>query len=340
MQRMLVLQAIAIAVCASSLMWAQTDSIKPIPGTGSLTQAAGSKFKFIVAGDNRPQSADQPQPKTPGQIFQAAKDRGVAFVVWTGDTIYGLDSADPDIVGKQYQEFFSLAATAGVPVFTAPGNHEMDVKVKQAGLKIEVGSAAMEKLYRKNMGIEKHGAIYGAFTYGNARFILLNSEEIPPDGVVRSETAPDAVAANGVVNAKGKVKLDPGFIGPDQIQWLTAELAANKATHTFVFMHHPIKPMKASSGLNKENANALVSLFAKYSNISYVMASHEHLYYNAQTGDMSPPPNRTAPSQDPPYYLISGGAGAPLDDGGFYHYLVVTVDGNNIQVEMVRLPAD
>jgi hypothetical protein len=324
------------AVCMSGLMLAQAagpSAIKPVPGTGNLKPAPGTKFSFIVAGDNRPDNATDKQPPTPAQIFAAAKTGGAAFLVWTGDTIYGLDDADPVGVGNQYKEFFTLAAAAGVPVFNAPGNHEMDVKVKNDKDRKEIGSAAMEDLYRTNMGIAKGGAIYGAFSYANARFILLNSEEIPPTGVTRS---PMAVVDS--TNGEGKVNLDPGYISPAQMKWLAAELAANKATHTFIFMHHPIKPAKSDMGLDTKNAKDLVKLFAKYQNISYVFASHEHLYYNVQTRDTTPPPNRTAPSKDPPYYLISGGAGAHLVKGGFHNYLVVSVDGNNIKVKMVQLP--
>lgn len=330
------LHAAAAMVCMSGLIWSQaagSSAIQPVPGTGSLKPAPGNTFTFIVAGDNRPDNATDKQPPTPAQIFAAAKTEGAAFLVWTGDTIYGLDDADPVGIGKQYQEFFTLAAAAGVPVFNAPGNHEMDVKVKHDKDRKEIGSAAMEDLYRTNMGIAKGGAIYGAFSYANARFILLNSEEIPPTGVTRS---PMAVVDS--TDGTGKVNLDPGYISKEQMDWLKSELAANKATHTFIFMHHPIKPEKSDMGLDEKNAKDLVKQFAKYQNISYVFASHEHLYYNAQTRDTTPPPNRTAPSKDPPYYLISGGAGAHLVKGGFHNYLVVSVDGNNIKVKMVQLP--
>jgi len=335
MQKKTFLHAAAAVVGMSGLMWAQTagsSAIKPVPETGSLQPAHGTKFTFIVAGDNRPANATSPQPPTPGQIFDAAKKEGAAFVVWTGDTIYGLDDADPGGIGKQYKEFFTLAARAGVPVFNAPGNHEMDVKVKHDKNRKEIGSAAMENLYRKNMGIAEGNPIYGAFSYANARFILLNTEEIPPPGVTRS---PMAIVGDSMDPA-GQVNLDPGYVSPEQMNWLSAKLAANKATHTFIFMHHPIKPKKADMGLDKKNAEDLVRLFAKYQNISYVFASHEHLYYNPQTRDTTAPPNRTAPSKDPPYYLISGGAGAHQAPGDFHNYLVVSVDGKHIKVRMVQ----
>jgi Calcineurin-like phosphoesterase len=324
--------ATAVAIGGAAVSWAQ--NAKPIPGTGSLRPPSGSSFTFIVAGDNRPASAKESQPATPSAIMAAAKAANAAFVLWTGDTIVGLDSADSDKIHDQYKAFFAIAATAGAPVFSTPGNHEMDVKVKNNKDLKEIGSAKMETLWRHNMGLRKHAPIYGSFTYANAHFILLNTEEIPPAGTVRS---PGALV--GGTETGGKVNLDPGYVSSEQMKWLEADLASNKATHTFVLMHHPIKPLNPDMGLNQANADELVELFGKYSNISYVLASHEHLYYNPQKGDTSQPSSRSAPSSAPPFYLISGGAGAPLvSKDGFHNYLVFQVDGVNISAGMKRLP--
>ena len=228
---------VAVVLSLPVLAWAQnsgSSDMHPVPMTPALKPSTSTSYKFIVAGDNRPAKAGDHQPKITQTILSAAKADGVNFIVWTGDTIVGLDSADPTGIGTQYSEFFALAATAGVPVFTAPGNHEMDVKVKgkdkdKDQLK-EIGSEAMEKLYRHNMSLPDGAPIYGGFSYSNARFVLLNSEERPPANVVRS--AP-AVTDN-------KVNLDPGYVSQKQMDWLTKELAADKATtHVFVFMHHP-----------------------------------------------------------------------------------------------------
>jgi len=66
------------------------------------------------------------------------------------------------------------------------------------------------------------------------------------------------------------------------------------------------------------------------------------MYYNAQDpADLTKPPSRSDPLQ-PPYYLVSGGAGAPLKNlpGGFYHYLVFQVDGNNISPALVKVTSN
>ena len=313
-------------------------SAVPLPGTGELRNADTTTFTFFVAGDNRPAKADSAQPPTPGLIFAAAKKQKPAFIVWTGDMIYGLDSAEPRRIRKQYDEFLALARKGETPVFAAPGNHEMDVKLgggtkkKSAGdtLIKEAGSAKMEALYRANLGLAVGAPIYQAFTYGNSRFILVNTEEVSPSGLARSR---------GETVARGKLNLDPGYVSPAQLGWIRQQLDASAgAKHVFVFMHHPIKPKKATMGLDSASATALVTLFAKYRNISYVFASHEHLYYNPQTKDDSAPPSRDDPSMYTPYYLVSGGAGAPLEKGGFHNYLVVNVKGSFVEVQLVRLP--
>jgi hypothetical protein len=332
--------ALLVVNCLSGAAFAQTGNefrqLLQVPGTGRLKPANTARFSFIVAGDSRPAKPDLPLPATSRNIFTAARTLKPAFIVWTGDAIFGLNSADPFVIGKQYRAFFDIARTAGVPVFLAPGNHEMDVKVPIPGSSAirEIGSAQMQALFRRNMRLPSDAPLYGAFSYENSRFVLLNSEEIPPLSLQRSPHAK--------VGAGGEVNLDPGFISPAQFKWLRQELDANKATHTFIFMHHPIKPKQPEMGLNRENARDLMNLFSRYSNISYVLASHEHLYYNPQTGDTTPPPSRTAPSTQPPFYLVSGGAGGPLEgtpkDGGFYHYLVFEVDRDHVQARLVRLP--
>jgi hypothetical protein len=110
-------------------------------------------------------------------------------------------------------------------------------------------------------------------------------------------------------------------------------------------MHHPIKPARNGSRLNKDNADSLEKLFARYPNVSFVIAAHEHLYYNA-SGNTLNPASRTNPSTGGPGYLVSGGAGAPLDVcptptsqncSASYHYLVFEVNGNKVDVIVIMV---
>jgi hypothetical protein len=311
---------LAIAVLlASSVASAQMPDLAALPGTGKLHAADGStKFIFVAGGDNRPAHKSCPQPSTPGEIFSAVQQMNPApaFVFWTGDTISGKQPDKPDRIRKQYKEYLKIAKTGGVPVFNAPGNHELDDENNAP-------SDVMKQLYIKHMS-----GTYGAFSYGNSRFIALNSEH---QGTTKSKSK------SGKVDA-------PGAITKKALELLKQDLDASKdKAHVFIFMHHPVVPFDPEDGIDAKSVAALQDLFKKHSNVSFVISGHEHIYYNPQGGKsdpIAPPPSRTDPSQ-PPFYLVSGGAGAPLkknNPGAFHHYLVITVDGNTVTPELKKLP--
>jgi hypothetical protein len=293
---------------------AQMPELSPLPQTGKLkTPSDPDKFKFVVAGDNRPAKEKDPQPKTPGLIFAAAKKLNPAFVFWTGDTISGKQTCDDKtpcdkaVAKKQYDGFLSLAAEAQAPVFNAPGNHEMDNAQN-------VPDSQMQGFYTKYMA-----GLYGAFNYGNSRFIALNTDEVAAQGVTQP--------ANGYVSSA-------------IINQLEQDLKMNQdKKHIFIFMHRPVKAEKKADALSEPSASNLKALFKKYrSVVAYVIAGHEHLYYNAQSKNTAPPPNLRKATKTP-LYLVSGGAGAPFKrscpPGSFHHYLVFAVNGKKVNVKLV-----
>ena len=310
--------------------------LSPVPKTGLLqNKPEATKFCFVAAGDNRPATEDSPQPQVLTQIFKDAQRFKPAFFLWSGDIIYGHEDHHKKLE-KQYKEFFGIAQLAKVPVFNAPGNHEMDKVTKTSTEKIESPDKKLQDYYLEFMKFPAKAPPYGAFDYGNSRFIAVDTEEVG---------APSPTPSPASTSGK-KLKLDPGFVSSSQIDLLAQDLEANKAkAHIFVFMHHPIMPAKSSSGLNPSNAEALQALFLKHPNVSYVIAAHEHLYFNA-SGTTLLPPDRTDPSNQGPTYLVSGGAGAPLDNcpkragsncGSYNHYLVFEVDGNAVKVQVVKV---
>ena len=341
------LTAIFLAMVFLAAAHAQTGSGFPplhqVPQTRQLVDDPKStQFTFIAAGDNRPAGHTPVQPPTLAKIMNDSKRFKPAFMLWSGDTIAGFRIAGQPVDRKalttQYEAFFKIASQAGVPIFNSPGNHEMDSVDKSGGGTVETPDADMQQLYLEVMKYPANAPPYGAFNYGNSRFIAVDTEEVPPQQTLRS---PGRVVGNNL-------KLDPGYVSPTQIKLLAADLEANKhKAHIFVFMHHPIKPAKKGSRLNKENADELEALFAKYPNVSYVIAAHEHLYYNASGNTLNPAP-RTDPSAGGPTYVVSGGAGAPLDScpvptvpncSATNHYLVFQVDGDKVDVQVVIVPA-
>lgn len=116
----------------------------------------------------------------------------------------------------------------------------------------------------------------------------------------------------------------------DQYQWLKNAMSG-APEHIFVFLHHPLYGNKEQGGhygrsLDQYFAerDRLQELFSTHG-VDGVFVGHEHMYYRQKVGVIA--------------HIITGGAGAPLyakdEDGGFYHFIHVTVDGKNVVGEVV-----
>lgn len=300
-------------------------ALPPLPNTGPL-KPAGANFTFIVVGDNRPATQTPTPPAITGQLIADMKQYQPNFILWTGDVIAGKDPK-PHKIKSEYQAFLNLVK-GDVPVFNVPGNHEMNA-AKNAPC------PTMGTLYEKNMVKE----LYGAFAYGNSRFVGLNTDSLKKSANCKPPTK----------NYDNK-----GYVNKDQLDSLDAYLKANSdAEYIFIFMHRPMFPKSGGVGLDAESTSKLEKIFAKYTNIAYVFAAHEHLYYNALTKDNSPPPCMTSNTKGP-FYLVSGGGGAPLagdkdeeelktakvDPDAFYNYLVFQVGAGTVKATLVNCGTD
>ncbi len=122
-------------------------------------------------------------------------------------------------------------------------------------------------------------------------------------------------------------------IGGEQFKWLETVLANTAQRHKFVFLHHPLytdpgKGHHAHDSLDRypEIRDRLESLFAKFK-VDAVFAGHEH-YYQRRIVDGI-------------VHVITGGGGAPVydkeEDGGFFHFVRVTVDGDTVSGEVIDI---
>jgi predicted phosphodiesterase len=115
-----------------------------------------------------------------------------------------------------------------------------------------------------------------------------------------------------------------------QLRWLEAELQKSQNYKTrMVFCHIPLYDPRDGDkphSLKPEEAAKLSALFKKY-NVTHVFAGHIHSYY---AGDWKGLP-----------YTITGGAGAPLvgtdPQHDFYHYLKVSLQGDQVQIQVAPL---
>ncbi|MFH1709526.1 MAG: metallophosphoesterase [bacterium] len=147
---------------------------------------------------------------------------------------------------------------------------------------------------------KKYGETYYYFDQNDSRFIVLD-------------------------NARSK------GMGRKQLSWLKDVLDTKKSK--FVFMH---KPLFDPTGTYpnyvmtpKADNEALNKLLIK-AKVRYVFSGHIHGYGREERGGV--------------VYIITAGSGAPLYlpafNGGFYHYVKVTVDGPKISDEVVKVYND
>jgi len=317
-----------LADAPRSLAQSGMPTLTQVKGTPALgTAPTPSNFTFVVAGDNRPPSANGVSVIFEGLPAKLATT-GASFIIWTGDTVYGKlkdPASEEKTIKKEYKYFESTIAQANLPVFNAPGNHEMNMKGN-----VPDPSGNMVRYYEDYVGPQ-----YGYFTYGSSAFVALNTDDGLP-------------AVNPP--AKGDYA---GNVSPDQLAALNTTLTAlasdSSIAHIFVFMHRPVHatpghPDNALGPPSGPLVQAVLENYNKFPNLSYVFAGHQHLFYaNPPAAPYGPTFSRTDAASAAPLFLISGGAGACLagsakpSTGGFYNYLVVTVNGAQVNATLYNL---
>jgi hypothetical protein len=348
--------AVSLFVVALALsLSAQTPAPQPPPaaalfppimqlptGASQLNPSAGStSFTFVVAGDNRPAHSSDPLTKPLLDIIQRLAANPPEFVVWNGDSVYGKQEVG---IAEQYSQFLAAFKPLTAPVFNAPGNHEMVVQTLIAcGTKSDPYngelpdfSGSMMADYETSMS-----APYGMFRYGNAAFLIINTDDVL-----------DVTLSSGCVYN--------GYVGKAQLAALQAtldQLASDATvTHVFCFMHRPIKDKGGSQiGAPKGDTSdyrTQVEAFrhlldkGKYPKMTFVFASHDHLLYvDPAPANPNGPFTGSSPNKGKPVFIVTGGAGAPLSGckngtgkpGAYFHYTTVTVSGASVTVNVVPL---
>ncbi len=179
-------------------------------------------FSFIVLGDSR----DGPS------VFMA-----IVSDINQKRPLFAIDNGDLVSEGTkgEYTEFASMLEQVDVPFFTVIGNHDIRNN----------GRSEYERLF---------GPSYYAFSYGNSRFIIVDTSE---EG-----------------------------IGEAQLRWLEDELRNNRAPNLFVFTHvPPVDPRPGGDHSFKDpgQRDMFFDLMTRY-RVDRVYASHVHGFYRFEKG--------------------------------------------------------
>ena len=173
----------------------------------------------------------------------------------------------------------------------------------------------------------------------NKPFIsIIGNHELPWYGIVNEEkNYKDVFGKTNFAFAYGNsyfIILDTSDkkIDKKQFIWLENELKKSKKfTNRFILTHVPLYDPREGEyakghSLKKLNqAKKLNDMFDKY-HVTMVFCSHIHFY------------SRGVWNKTP--FIITGGAGAPLShykNSGFYHYVKVIVNGNNIKYKVIKI---
>jgi predicted phosphodiesterase len=118
-------------------------------------------YHFVLLGDR----TGEAQPGVWEQVWKQAAAENPEFVLGVGDTIEGLDDATAESQWREAKRM--LAPYARIPLYLAPGNHD-------------IWSPVSEKLFETYAGHPLHYS----FDYGAAHFTVLDnsrSDELSPD---------------------------------------------------------------------------------------------------------------------------------------------------------------
>jgi len=115
-----------------------------------------------------------------------------------------------------------------------------------------------------------------------------------------------------------------GMIAGEQLVWLQDRLAERKHPgKTVILMHRPIHPTLGPAHRYHSVPQPLLHELFRQEGVTAVFCGHEHHFHQLE--------------KDGVLYITTGGAGADLLPGGFFHYVQVHVNGDRLSAKNVCL---
>jgi 3',5'-cyclic AMP phosphodiesterase CpdA len=247
-------------------LWSDIAQFRTFPRPGSKDE-----FVFLAMADTGTLS--------PGQLALAEhiNEEEPALIIHAGDIAY------PDGTAAQFTiNHFGVYAPIlkRVPLFPSPGDHEWRTNLAEPYV----------DAFEPPGGHASGSPFYYAFTYGNVRFISLDTSD--------SEEHAEALDYVGDPSSR-------------QYQWLLVQLSAARGDPgidwTVVFFHH--SPYSASTGFGGHGSHlptrrAIAPLMDGY-RVPLVFSGHDHDYQRSKPIRA----NQIAEDDDGTVYIVTGGGG-------------------------------
>ena len=323
-----------------------TKPVRPLPVESESANV--TKFSFIAYGDTRGRQDGTALQYEHSMIVDSmlttikaldATDAPVKFVLQSGDAV--VNGGNAAQWNRSFVDLINrLTAGAGVPYFLAPGNHDV------------TSSADLNAPGRLN---------------GLRNYLSATSDLIPPDGASRRLSGYPAYAfgyGNTFI-----VAFDSNIAADDvQFNWVKAQLEGldrARFPNVIAFFHHPVLSSGPHGGSTVEPATLAIRtryepLFRQH-HVRMTITGHEHLYehwverYEDSTGRHRIDHVVTGGGGAPLYsyqgepalreFIAAGAANkvamqhlvkpGPLPGDNPYHYVVLHVDGDDIQLEVI-----
>jgi len=150
--------ACGMAAAETAYLPLMPEGAEKIPMLGDFALAGGADFTFALVSDRTGIGEDGVMERAVALI----NEKEVAFVMNVGDLIEGY-TKDAAVLAEEYAELEGMLSALNAPFFFVAGNHDL----------------SGDEMY--DYYVSRRGTPYYAFRYGDALFIVLDTED-PPFG--------------------------------------------------------------------------------------------------------------------------------------------------------------
>ena len=272
-----------------------------LPWTNKDFDAADDKFTFAVFSDLTGGERERVFEIAVAQLSLLRPE----LIINVGDLIEG-GTIDPGEIAAQWDWFDERAGRTAAPVFYVGGNHDLTGEVLQ------------------RVWDERYGRRYYHFVYKNVLFLVLDTEDNPPERIqevfeARNEAIEimksDGLEAFKATEYANMPERSAGTISPEQSAYFRQVIANNADVRwTFLFMHKP-----AWTKQMEENFTAIETALADQPYT--VFHGHVHAYGYEERND-----------RDYIRLATTGGVQLPGHGRRVDHVTLVTVDDQGADI--------